>query len=97
MSVSTMISEISSFIDEDPGKFYRVVIGSDSQARHVNSHAEIDFVTAVIVHRTGRGARYFWKKQKEIKDSKKRLLMFMTFVTGMNAWKTRLADAFIIK
>lgn len=68
MSVAKVISEISKFISEEPGKFYRVVIGSDSQSRRVNSHAEIDFVTAVVVHRTGKGARYFWKKQKLIKS-----------------------------
>jgi len=78
MNVDKVISEISDFISEDPGKFYRVVIGSDSQSKRVNpaprrgarmnSHAEIDFVTAVVVHRTGKGARYFWKKQKLIKS-----------------------------
>lgn len=68
LSVDKMVSEISDFIEEQPGKFYRIVIGSDSQAKRVNSHAEIDFVTAVIVHRTGSGARYFWKKRKELKS-----------------------------
>jgi len=58
------ISEISSFINEEPGKFYRVVIGSDSQAKRVDGKPEIDFVTALIVHREGSGARYFWKKQR---------------------------------
>lgn len=58
------ISDISEFINEEPEKFYRVVIGSDSQARRVNGKSEIDFVTALIVHREGSGARYFWKKEK---------------------------------
>jgi predicted RNase H-related nuclease YkuK (DUF458 family) len=58
------ISEISEFINEEPGRFYRIVIGSDSQAKRVNGKSEIDFVTALIVHREGSGARYFWKKEK---------------------------------
>ena len=58
------VSEISKFINEEPEKFYRIVIGSDSQARHVNGKGEIDFVTALIVHRRGSGARYFWKKER---------------------------------
>jgi len=58
------ISEISKFVNEEPAKFYRIVIGSDSQARRVNGVSEIDFVTALIVHREGRGARYFWKKER---------------------------------
>ena len=64
VSNSDMISDISSFVDEDPGKFYRLVIGTDSQTRKTNGESEIDFVTAIIVHRIGRGARYFWKKEK---------------------------------
>lgn len=58
------VSEISNFINEDPGKFYRIVIGSDSQAKRVAGKSQIDFVTALIVHREGSGARYFWKKEK---------------------------------
>lgn len=64
-----VVGSIANFIDEDPQKFYRVVIGSDSQARLINSHAEIDFVTAIIVHREGTGARYFWRKEKLIKSA----------------------------
>lgn len=56
------VGEISSFINEDPEKFYRIVIGSDSQAKHIKGKPEIDFVTALIVHREGAGARYFWKR-----------------------------------
>ena len=67
LTPESMISQISEFVNEEPGKFYRVVIGSDSQAKRVNGKSEIDFVTAVIVHRAGSGARYFWKKQKEYK------------------------------
>lgn len=56
--------EIASFVDEDPRGVYRVVIGSDSQAKRVDGKDEIDFVTAVIVYRLGRGGRFFWKKEK---------------------------------
>ncbi|MEK7550864.1 MAG: ribonuclease H-like YkuK family protein [Patescibacteria group bacterium] len=68
LSVDDMISEISGFIDEVPNDFYRIVIGSDSQAKRVGKKAEIDFVTAVVIHRRGRGARYFWKKEKQMKN-----------------------------
>jgi predicted RNase H-related nuclease YkuK (DUF458 family) len=64
MSPSQAVSEISEFINEEPERFYRVVIGSDSQTKHVKGVGEIAFVTALIVHRTGSGARYFWKKVK---------------------------------
>src|SRR3989304_7588879 len=67
VSVDEMVSSISEFVKEDPAKFYRLVIGTDSQARSVDKKHEIDYVTAIIIHRTGRGAKYFWKKQKEYK------------------------------
>lgn len=62
---SEMIKKISSFVDDEPGKFYRLVIGTDSQSHKFNGKSEIDFVTAIIVHRVGRGAIYFWKKKKQ--------------------------------
>ena len=64
MEISDIVSEVASFVDEEPTKFYRLVIGTDSQTRKINGESEIDFVTAIIVHRIGRGARYFWKKEK---------------------------------
>jgi len=64
LSVKQMISEIASFVDEEPSSFYRLVIGTDSQAKRINGKAEVDYVTAIVIHRAGRGARYFWKKEK---------------------------------
>lgn len=64
LSVEKVISEIENFVNEEPRSFYRLVIGSDSQTKAINGKAEIDFVTAIVVHRRGRGARYFWKKEK---------------------------------
>ncbi len=64
LKTSKMINEVSGFVDEEPSSFYRLVIGTDSQSRKVNGRSEVDYVTAVVVHRIGKGARYFWKKQK---------------------------------
>jgi uncharacterized protein len=65
VGLEKMVNIISSFISEQPGAFYRVVIGSDSQAKRSNGDSEVDFVTAVVVHRIGRGAKYFWRKEKQ--------------------------------
>lgn len=62
-----VVSEISEFVGEDTHSRYKVVIGTDSQTKRINGEAEIDFVTAVVVHRIGRGGRYFWKKVKQKK------------------------------
>jgi len=61
LGLDLMVGEIAKFVDEDPSSFYRLVIGSDSQARRDNGDSEVDFVTAVVVHRIGKGARYFYR------------------------------------
>lgn len=67
LSLSAVIAEVAGFVGEEPGRFYRLVIGTDSQTKSLNGKKEIDYVTAVVVHRQGRGARYFWKKIKKDK------------------------------
>ncbi len=67
LSLPELVGEVSAFVGKEPSKFYSLVIGTDSQAKRINGKAEIDFVTAIIVHRKGRGARYFWKKEKHIR------------------------------
>jgi predicted RNase H-related nuclease YkuK (DUF458 family) len=64
LTLTETIKEISDFVKADPGRFYRLVIGTDSQTKGVEKGHETDFVTAVVVHRQGQGARYFWQKEK---------------------------------
>ncbi len=56
MNLKQVSREIAGFINDDPGKKYRVVVGTDSNGDQV----EADFVTAITVHRIGQGGRYFW-------------------------------------
>lgn len=63
-----MVSEVAGFVSENPASFYRLVIGTDSQTKRINGKAEIDFVTAVVIHRQGYGARYFWKREKRFQS-----------------------------
>lgn len=64
MDINELVEEIVKFVDEEPSSFYSLIIGTDSQAKRTNGEAEIDFVTAVVIYRKGRGARYFWRKTK---------------------------------
>lgn len=57
MTLSVMAEEISAFVGEDPESDYTLIVGTDS-----NSEQKADFVTAIVIHRVGRGARYFWTK-----------------------------------
>lgn len=63
LSVDKMIREIANFVDEDSSSFYSLIIGTDSQGKRLNGDSEVDFVTAIIVYRRGKGARYFWRKE----------------------------------
>ena len=67
LPTENVIKEISGFVHEVPGSFYRLVIGTDSQTKSTNGSAEIDYVTAIVIHRRGKGARYFWRKEKKYK------------------------------
>ena len=64
LSISEMIDEISNFVKKDSTSFYSLVIGTDSKAKVNNGTSEIDFVSAIVVVRKGRGGIYFWKKAK---------------------------------
>ena len=67
LATDGVIKEISGFVNEDPAAFYRLVIGTDSQTKSTNGSPEIDYVTAIVVHRRGKGARYFWRKERKYK------------------------------
>ncbi len=58
LSLKRVIQELLCFINEEPNRKYKIVIGTDSSGRG----QKIDFVTALVVHRIGRGGRYFWKR-----------------------------------
>ena len=55
-----VIQKIVDYVDADLEYDYRLIIGSDSQLKN---HTGADFVAAVIVHRVGAGAIYFWNRE----------------------------------
>jgi uncharacterized protein len=58
MSLDQVIREIKRYIKEMPDHEYKIVVGSDSFPS-----GSIDYVTAIVVHRKGRGGRYFWLRE----------------------------------
>lgn len=58
MELKEVVDEIIRFINEDPRYEYKIIVGADSQEHHVG----VNFVSAIVVHRVGRGGRYFWKR-----------------------------------
>jgi predicted RNase H-related nuclease YkuK (DUF458 family) len=59
LSFDRMFEEIVAYIRDGPDDPYTLIVGSDSQARE----GEVTFVTAVVVHRVGKGARYFYQRR----------------------------------
>ncbi|WP_315969690.1 ribonuclease H-like YkuK family protein [Numidum massiliense] len=60
ITLEEMIRDIQSFMAEDENAHYKIVIGTDSQT----TQQQTLFVTAVIVHRIGKGARFYTRKMR---------------------------------
>lgn len=52
-----MFDDILAFVRSDPKATYKLIIGTDSQP-----HDELLLVTAIVIHRLGKGARYYYRK-----------------------------------
>lgn len=58
VSAETVMKQMRAYIQEDPNSAYKLVIGTDS---HTTKRGTT-MVTALIIHRIGRGARFFFRK-----------------------------------
>ncbi len=67
LSIEKMVDELVGFINEEPSNFYRLVIGTDSKSQRGKWGRKLDLVTAVVIHRQGKGGRYFWQRNKKEK------------------------------
>lgn len=47
------------YVCQEPEAHYRLIVGTDSQVRD-----ETTFVTAIIIHRAGKGARYYYSRER---------------------------------
>jgi predicted RNase H-related nuclease YkuK (DUF458 family) len=54
------IAKMVWFMGVDKAASYEVIIGTDSEAQNGTA----DYVSALIVHKKGRGGIYFWSRQK---------------------------------
>ncbi|HEC63195.1 MAG TPA: hypothetical protein ENI38_02225 [Candidatus Acetothermia bacterium] len=58
---SRVVDEIIAIMGADPKAEYQLIVGTDSQTYHRTA----EYVTAVVVHRVGKGGRYFWRRVRE--------------------------------
>lgn len=70
MGFDEMMRDIIDYIKDIPTSAHKIIIGSDSQVKR-----DTCFVTAVIVHRLGKGARYYYRKktQRKIKSIRQKI------------------------
>ncbi len=61
LSFKDTVNSIFNFIREEPQFHYRLIIGTDSRETDDSPPVQL-FVTAIVIHRIGWGARYFWRK-----------------------------------
>lgn len=59
LNATEVAQEIVRFMQADPEREYKVTLGTDSLKM---AGTIADFVTAIVVHRVGRGGRYFWRR-----------------------------------
>ncbi|HHY41034.1 MAG TPA: hypothetical protein GX502_07255 [Syntrophaceticus sp.] len=72
MNWEEVVNDLLAYIAEEPELSYKIIIGTDSQVRE-----ETYFVTAVVVHRVGKGARYYYSRKmyENIKSLRQRIFM----------------------
>lgn len=58
MTMKEVVRDIINFMEEDSSKQYKLIIGTDSHTR-----TNACFVTAIIVHRVGKGGRYYYRRK----------------------------------
>lgn len=66
-----MMQDILDYITGLPSSSYKIIIGTDSQVRN-----DTCFITAVVVHRLGKGARYYYRKKIQRKINSLRQKLF---------------------
>lgn len=60
LTLEDMFDDIRQYVENDPEARYSVIVGTDSQLRERG----VTFVTAVVVHRRGKGARYYYQREE---------------------------------
>ena len=64
LNIDEMVDSLVTFMREEKDYFYSLIIGTDSKSGKPNAKEKIDFITAVVLYRKGKGGCYFWQKNK---------------------------------
>lgn len=78
LTLDKLIQEIASFVKKEPQRFYKIIIGTDSDAT-----SPVALITAVTVWRVGNGAIHFWTKSEERKFATVRDRVFQEAISSI--------------
>lgn len=74
-----MFEDLVNYTSEFPDDTYKLIIGTDS---HSFLNESVIFVTAVVVHRIGKGGRFYYHKQKKrYMESLRQRIYYETFLS----------------
>ncbi|MFZ7102187.1 MAG: ribonuclease H-like YkuK family protein [Peptococcaceae bacterium] len=70
ISIERVFEDINKFVNAEPRSKYKIIVGTDSMTK-----TETVFVSAIVIHRLGRGARYYYRKEsrRHIKSLRQRI------------------------
>jgi uncharacterized protein len=60
MPYDRLLQDLLDYVAEEPSGRYKLIVGTDSHTR-----SDLCFVTAIIVHRLGKGARYYYRRRHQ--------------------------------
>ena len=86
MTFEAMLDDLVQFLNAAPGEAHKLIIGTDSHTRD-----DLCFVTAIVVHRVGKGARYFYRRRNQRKIASLRQKIFYEPSLSL-ATASRIAD-----
>lgn len=88
LTLADVRKKVLTFMEFLPENKYQLVIGSDSQPGNGEG---TDFITAIVVHRIGKGGIYFWKRQVEKKILVLRARIYYEATLSLSTAETLLA------
>lgn len=78
LSYERLIRDLLDYVAEEPQAQYKLIVGTDSHTR-----TDLCFVTAIIVHRLGKGARYYYRRRHQAKIRSLRQKIFYETATSL--------------
>lgn len=60
MTYERLLEDLLDYVSEEPDAHYKLIVGTDSHTR-----TDLCFVTAIVVHRLGKGARYYYRRRRQ--------------------------------